>query len=855
MLRKTITAYVVILLLLCSGFSYRVYAEEANPADEPTLEELEEAAKIVTSSVDELKEVMKETLKVDDPETVAQCFKNMFTSMSSLASGIGSIGSMASSCVSFLQMLGILEDPVSASFTNIKNTLKVMDGKLDSIDAKLVDIMKAMSEIQALIEFNARTTAAENLNNHWQSLVTDYMNKGLDPLEITYESRVHDSIIDWCEHPENRNNTVLGVDNTRICLRYSLIDGKYQLMHSADNNKPTDPNDRYLMLPSDFLPEAFPYSADTYRQTITDFITQKIKEYVNFPQYPGFDCQNFDAFTKDGKGTLSDELIAEVASDTVDTLIFRTAWCNLNSADQQLGSENFVRNIKKSYEDYCTKLLTAGDGIDALINTFYLTNAFEGDVKKDLIDAINEVILDAASYGTFAIQATGPSRFLSEAEKNSVVKTYTDTIAALNKIKEKALTKNDKYCYVTNSLISVTQIDFEISGTIKEKKNGDNRAFEGASSGDFKVSVNHGSTNNLLGDVNLLVLMYALSSSRNPKKDSNAPIIDEAFISKYCNNYSDDDYDRIVTSYSAQQALSTSAKVMLKAEDEMGDYFYGDPNFTLTELPPKATTDYLSDLKAINGTTFSISSQSLINNDYLGAFGIYGESYALWAVDEAAFFGGPDESYDFLIRNYSEEFINEDFWGKHYNENYTQKTVFRAFQKEALPSLRSADDELYNPLANYRKLLETIVDDYMDAHDFDDGVISKEATCQEEGVITYSANRTDGSITSYNKTIPTKEHVWSEGVVTEKATCTDKGIITYTCNEDPMHPHVITSSIAPMGHEWEDWKIIKEASCSQLGVESRICSRCGGSESRSIGKKDDCSFIRPSYTLPLTGIE
>ena len=159
------------------------------------------------------------------------------------------------------------------------------------------------------------------------------------------------------------------------------------------------------------------------------------------------------------------------------------------------------------------------------------------------------------------------------------------------------------------------------------------------------------------------------------------------------------------------------------------------------------------------------------------------------------------------------------------------------------------------PLANYRKLLETIVDDYMDAHDFDDGVISKEATCQEEGVITYSANRTDGSITSYNKTIPTKEHVWSEGVVTEKATCTDKGIITYTCNEDPLHPHVITSSIAPMGHEWGNWKTVKEASCSQGGIENRTCSKCGGIESRYIGKKDDCSFIRPSYTLPLTGIE
>lgn len=59
--------------------------------------------------------------------------------------------------------------------------------------------------------------------------------------------------------------------------------------------------------------------------------------------------------------------------------------------------------------------------------------------------------------------------------------------------------------------------------------------------------------------------------------------------------------------------------------------------------------------------------------------------------------------------------------------------------------------------------------------------------------------------------------------VTKEATCTDNGIKTYTCSCGDTY----TENIAKTNHTSSDWIITKEATCSANGTKVRNCTACG----------------------------
>jgi hypothetical protein len=72
--------------------------------------------------------------------------------------------------------------------------------------------------------------------------------------------------------------------------------------------------------------------------------------------------------------------------------------------------------------------------------------------------------------------------------------------------------------------------------------------------------------------------------------------------------------------------------------------------------------------------------------------------------------------------------------------------------------------------------------------------------------------------------IPALGHTWSEGVVTKEATCTEPGVMTYTCLNDLTHTK--TEEIPAAGHSFEDgWN--KDAE-----NHWHICTVCGEELSR-----------------------
>ncbi len=83
-------------------------------------------------------------------------------------------------------------------------------------------------------------------------------------------------------------------------------------------------------------------------------------------------------------------------------------------------------------------------------------------------------------------------------------------------------------------------------------------------------------------------------------------------------------------------------------------------------------------------------------------------------------------------------------------------------------------------------------------HEWDDGVVTTEATCTENGVKTYTCANCGDTKT---ETIKALGHAWDDGVVTTEPTCTENGVKTYTCANCG---ETKTSSVASTGHSYVD---------------------------------------------------
>ena len=100
-----------------------------------------------------------------------------------------------------------------------------------------------------------------------------------------------------------------------------------------------------------------------------------------------------------------------------------------------------------------------------------------------------------------------------------------------------------------------------------------------------------------------------------------------------------------------------------------------------------------------------------------------------------------------------------------------------------------------------------------------------------EEPIEYYITAYDGTNTSYcgSKDKPiliemNTEHNYDEGMVTKEATCTEAGEITYTCIDCQ---NIMIEPIEATGHNWsEEWIVDTEPTCTTVGAKSHHCTIC-----------------------------
>ena len=101
-----------------------------------------------------------------------------------------------------------------------------------------------------------------------------------------------------------------------------------------------------------------------------------------------------------------------------------------------------------------------------------------------------------------------------------------------------------------------------------------------------------------------------------------------------------------------------------------------------------------------------------------------------------------------------------------------------------------------------------------------------EATCEEGGSYDEVVYCTVCNKELSRTTVKTeaKGHKWNNGKVTTEPTCTEEGVKTFQCM---VCGKTKTEAVVALGHNWnKDFTVDKEATCEETGLKSIHCKRC-----------------------------
>ena len=117
------------------------------------------------------------------------------------------------------------------------------------------------------------------------------------------------------------------------------------------------------------------------------------------------------------------------------------------------------------------------------------------------------------------------------------------------------------------------------------------------------------------------------------------------------------------------------------------------------------------------------------------------------------------------------------------------------------------------------------------AHVYDEGTITAEATCTEAGTITYTCSICGAA---YVEELAATGHSFTTYVSNADATCTADGTKTATCDNGCGETSTLADEGSATGHSWGAGVVTKTATATKAGVRTYTCSVCGATRTTAV---------------------
>lgn len=670
-MKKKITAFFMALVILTTFVPFNVFADEPElslPSDSDILKGLEESWGAISDSTANLSADLG---GADVSGFLSGVFKSC---ISTLASNPFQVITAINGSVTFLRLIGVIEDPTAKALANIQDSLNTLNTKIDEIDGKLDKLTDNMTKMQATVEFNDRALRSRELFRSWDDFDQYYMENGLDKTIEEFQSYTRIFINDWFNqtNEERKNETI---DTSIILVKYV----NNTPTNILDNSIPEtcEDNEKYVLIPSQCVPEDLKnkFDADKYNETERNAILALLKSNTDL-----LECKNCK---------IGDFDLEELAADAVEALNYRIVANGVRGNDYRTK----VSDILYSFKTYCNNLTASGKGIDAKINSLYLSHAFESEISDELTKFIDQMMFKTGTYELFIQDLMGMSNLVTDSDKRTIINLFNETIKKLEEAKKNCVTGNKNFCYLTNSLVNLSVITYSNDLSVKVDDNGYYHDYKGASSSSISRSIADSGT--MLGDVDVQILYYTLNANGNGSDMT-------GYLTK--NLFNVYDYNYIVTGENGEKELPKNSSEQLYYYRAAGKYM-GDSDdakvhctgtVSLKNLDSDLDSEYIINNRMYTGTVFDSDSRTIRSNFTLHASAIYGETHSYWFADEVYMFGGPNRSENFYPTNsdnYPDRFYNPYVTYKQTNRNH-----YNVLLSNPYVNLGNTGDDQYSPL-------------------------------------------------------------------------------------------------------------------------------------------------------------
>ena len=120
------------------------------------------------------------------------------------------------------------------------------------------------------------------------------------------------------------------------------------------------------------------------------------------------------------------------------------------------------------------------------------------------------------------------------------------------------------------------------------------------------------------------------------------------------------------------------------------------------------------------------------------------------------------------------------------------------------------------------------------SHTWDQGTITRSATCTSDGVMTYTCTGCGETRTEAIPKLVCASHTWDNGKVTTEPTYKNDGVRTYTCTNCGATRTESIPMLVCTSHTWDEGKITTEATYKTEGVKTYTCTLCGETRTEAI---------------------
>lgn len=325
---------------------------------------------------------------------------------------------------------GATETPVTLE--TLYDGIQEIQASLSQVNRKLDDITYEILNMEISQEEHNRANIASSESSNLNVFSANHC-KPLDTYVEKYQTELDRAFKKWYTDPSVRG------DNADVVLLHAIItdsDGnKSQSLLMSDAANPTG------VVETDTGIDADP--------TLTVIIPAEALE--NLPSY-NIDCcvDNFrDAVYRYEIGQGADEETAKLyAQEAYETLIYRLGCAVVQ--DEGIWRTSFD-GIKTAFTAYLTATLGEHTGLNAQLQLMYNVYGFEGEARDNINMAADQMIARTTLYGMFVLDLLAKNGLTTSSEMTSLMDNWTNTINAIDQMRNDSLTGYDDFCYLTGT--------------------------------------------------------------------------------------------------------------------------------------------------------------------------------------------------------------------------------------------------------------------------------------------------------------------------------------------------------------------------------------------------------------------